>query len=282
MQRNDITGNKYNMLTAVELVRKDPKGAIWRFRCDCGNYIERPRCAVTSKNSKTKSCGCLLHSIKEDLTGMRFNRLTVLGFSHRTGRRRMIWKCQCDCGNIVYVDREHLKDGHTKSCGCYNKDMIGNLNKKTGQTGTRIFYVYHNMHMRCERKVEDQYKNYGGRGIRVCDEWSGEHGFENFLQWSKETGYDPNAKRGECTLDRIDVNGDYSPDNCRWVTQLVQGNNKRNNLYISINGEIDTVTNMVRKYGLNYSNLRNYAKGGRNTMYPDLKIEVVKNGIQKL
>lgn len=277
MSYKDIKGNKYNMLTAVEFVRSDPKGAIWRFRCDCGNYVECFGHSVTSKSSKRKSCGCLLHSIKDDITGKKFNKLTVLGFDHRTGRRRMIWKCQCDCGNIVYVDGTHLKNGHTKSCGCINIERIGNLNKKTGEAGTRIYFVYHNMHMRCEREVDDQYKNYGGRGIRVCDEWSGENGFENFLRWAQETGYDPNAKRGECTLDRIDVNGNYSPDNCRWATQLEQCNNKRNTLRISINGEVDTVTNMVRKYGLNYDNLRHYAKGGRNEKYPHLKIEAVKN-----
>lgn len=215
----------------------------------------------------------------EDLTGLRFNRLTVVRFGYKTGRRRMLWLCKCDCGNEVLVDRSHLKSGHTKSCGCYTRERIENLNKKTGETGTRIYFVYHNMHTRCERESCDQYKNYGGRGIKVCDEWSGEHGFENFLRWAKETGYRPDAKSGECTLDRIDVDGEYSPSNCRWVPLSIQANNKRNTLRVSINGEVDSIANMSRKYNLSYDNLRHYAKGGRNEKYPHLRIEAVKDGL---
>lgn len=212
---------------------------------------------------------------KNDLKGKKFNRLTVLECVGQKGRRRTMWRCICDCGNVVIVDGSHLKNGHTKSCGCYNKDRIGNLNKKTGKTNTRIHYVYLNMINRCNRKDSREYRLYGARGIKVCEEWLGEHGFENFYKWAIQTGYDINAKRGECTLDRIDVNGNYEPDNCRWVSQIIQCNNRRITRRVIVNGEEDTVANLSRKYNIDYDTLLRYSKGFPNIKHPELKIEVV-------
>ena len=212
---------------------------------------------------------------KNDLKGKKFNRLTVIEYVGQKGRRRTMWHCICDCGNVVIAESSHIKSGHTKSCGCYSKDRIGNLNKKTGMSNTRIHYVYHNMINRCNRKDSREYRLYGARGIKVCEEWSGEHGFENFYKWAIQTGYDINAKRGECTLDRIDVNGNYEPDNCRWVSQLIQCNNRRITRRVIVNGEEDTVANLSRKYNIDYYTLLRYSKGFPNIKHPELKIEVV-------
>lgn len=206
----------------------------------------------------------------EDLTNRKFGRLTVVSFSHEGNRRRKYWNCVCDCGNTRAVESSHLRSGHTSSCGCVNKNRFAELNKKTGLSNTKLYFTYRNMCNRCNRKTNNMYYIYGGRGISVCNEWSDkEHGFENFSEWALKNGYSENL-----SIDRIDNDKGYSPDNCRWVDVLTQANNRRNNHYIKINGEIDTVGNMARKYGVSYWNLLNYSKGGKNTMYPDLRIEV--------
>lgn len=205
-----------------------------------------------------------------DLTGMKFNKLTVIRLYERTAKRRYMWLCRCDCGKEKVILGDHLKNGHTKSCGCYAREKIKNLNKKTGLTQTKLFYTYHNMHTRCERKQSSMYALYGGRGINVCEEWSGRNGFKNFAKWSIQNGY----KEG-LQIDRIDNDKGYFPDNCRWVSIIEQANNKRNTVFISVNGEIDTVANLARKHNVSYWNLLKYAKGGKNCKYPNLKIEVV-------
>lgn len=213
----------------------------------------------------------------QDLTGQRFTRLTVVEFVEMR-KRTPYWRCKCDCGNERIVSTTHLKAGHSKSCGCMTRERIGLINKKTGLTNTRLFYVYHNMHMRCERSDNRHYRSYGERGITICEEWCGEHGFENFSKWAFANGYkDIRYENGRSilTLDRIDVNGNYEPNNCRWVDKYVQANNRRNNRHIKINGEIDTLTNMSRKYGIYIGTLRNYANGVKPTKYDYLDIEVV-------
>lgn len=205
----------------------------------------------------------------KDLTGMRFSRLTVLRLFERTPRRRYVWLCKCDCGKTVKVTGEHLKSGHTRSCGCLNNERIANVNFKNGLTGTRLYYAWYNMRNRCNRENNYEYSDYGGRGITICPEWLGKYGFVNFSEWALSNGY----KEG-LTLDRIDNESGYSPKNCRWVDRFVQGNNKRNNRFIKINGEVGTVANMSRKYEVDYWNLMHYSNGGKNCKYPDLIIEV--------
>jgi hypothetical protein len=210
-----------------------------------------------------------------DLKNQQFGRLTVLEFDGVRGRRKTYWKCICDCGNVVSVDTAHLRSGHTKSCGCYKVELISNLNKKTGLSNSNLGFSYRNMKNRCFWKKSPMYKNYGERGITVCEEWlDRECGFENFVDWALKNGYSEGL-----TLDRIDVNGNYCPQNCRWVDKYVQANNKRKNYYLKINGEIDTVGNWARRLNVSYWNLLHYSKGGKNMKYPDLEIEAVQNGL---
>lgn len=213
---------------------------------------------------------------KIDLTNQKFGNLTVIKYIGQRGRRRTFWLCKCDCGNIVEIDGDHLKSGHTKSCGCLSRNKIKFLNYKTGESKSKLYRAYRNMLNRCYRQKDKFYKHYGGRNIQVCSEWLGENGYSNFSKWAKETGYKED-KRGICTLDRIDVNGNYCPNNCRWVSQIVQCNNRRITRRIKINGEVDTVSNMSRKYNLNYNVLLLYSKGHPNIRHPELDIEVVDN-----
>ena len=121
-----------------------------------------------------------------------------------------------------------LNSGKTKSCGCLRDDMIAEVNKKHGKAGvgkkSRLYNVWVGMRQRCNDKNHTSYHNYGGRGISVCPEWDD---FETFESWALVNGYDPDAEYGKCTLDRIDVNGNYEPGNCRWISMSEQNKNKQ-------------------------------------------------------
>lgn len=181
-----------------------------------------------------------------DLTGKKFNKLTVLtrDFS-KVGRA--YWICQCECGNKISVRSDFLKSGNTKACGCMHKKH----NQAKQGNHSRIYNTYNDMKKRCFNPNNKSYKWYGGNGISVCDEWLGENGFINFYNWAMQNGYSDNY-----TLDRIDSTKNYSPENCRWVEWKIQANNKKNNIIISYNGEKDSLANWCRRLNLNYSKVR--------------------------
>ena len=160
-----------------------------------------------------------------DLTGQRFGRLVVARRSDRPYRGGTIWECVCDCGSVVHVYANHLKSGVTQSCGCLGRERRLASKQTHKEAGTRLYGVWACMKSRCYTHSNTSYERYGGRGIRVCDEWR--NSYTDFRDWAMQNGYDPHAKRGACTLDRIDVNGNYEPNNCRWVSNSVQQMNKR-------------------------------------------------------
>lgn len=158
-----------------------------------------------------------------DYTNQRFGRLVAL---ERNGSKnnRVVWKCRCDCGNIVDVVSQDLTRGHTKSCGClFIETQTKRLTKHNGEHD-RLYSVWKTMKKRCENPNCKSYKYYGARGIKVCDEW---HDYSAFKEWAYNNGYDDKARKYNCTIDRIDVDGNYEPKNCRWVDMKVQNNNKR-------------------------------------------------------
>lgn len=166
-----------------------------------------------------------------NLTGQRFGRLTVLGRAENGRHKEIRYNCVCDCGTQRIVFRNSLISGSTQSCGCLQKTYVKKLcesrrkyNKPT--RGDRLYRVWKGMRERCGNPNHIAYKYYGGRGITICDEWM--HDYAAFRDWAMANGYDPSAPYGKCTLDRIDVNGNYEPSNCRWVSITVQNNNKRN------------------------------------------------------
>lgn len=171
--------------------------------------------------------------------GSRFGRLVVIGSYNKNDSRHKFYKCLCDCGNIRIVQDSHLKTGNTKSCGCYRKEDASKKFTKHNKSADKLYGVWQTMKQRCYNKNNKSYNNYGGRGIIVYSEWKNE--FMNFYNWAINNGYDSGL-----TLDRINVNGNYEPNNCRWVNQLNQQNNRRNNRFITYLGETKTLCQWSR------------------------------------
>ena len=166
-----------------------------------------------------------------------------------------IYKCICDCGDIVYVKGCHLRSGHTKSCGCLNVEKNKKLHTKHGKRYTRLYRIWLNMKDRCYNKNNLSYKNYGGRGIKICDEWL--HDFVNFYNWSMTNGY-----KDELTIDRINVNGNYEHSNCRWATTKQQNNNRRNNAYLTYNGKTQTMKQWSDDLNISYNTIKQRHRKG--------------------
>lgn len=182
----------------------------------------------------------------KDITGKRFGRLVAIKFDHRVQRHddkgyRYFWLFKCDCGNKVVLER----NGRAKSCGCLHKENCGNLFRTHGLRKHPLYKKWVSMKSRCFNENEKCYKDYGGRGIKVCKDWS--ESFLSFYNWAIQNGYEENL-----TIDRIDVNGNYEPNNCRWVDLYVQANNRRDSINITYNGETKTLMQWCRKLNLNY------------------------------
>lgn len=173
--------------------------------------------------------------------------------------RHSVWKCRCDCGNIVFASSNSLRQGKTQSCGCFRHELTILNNRKVmtkhGQSASRLYNIWAQMKQRCSNENNKNFRLYGDRGIFVCQEWES---FEPFFQWAMSTGYEPSL-----TLDRIDVNGDYCPENCRWATNIEQGNNKRNTVYATINGEKRPIAEWARLYGIDVDTIRDRLKHGK-------------------
>lgn len=163
-------------------------------------------------------------SALKDLTGQRFGRLTVIERAGSDKQKRATWRCRCDCGGETVVASSYLINGDVRSCGCSKSDRMIEHNTKHGKAGTRLYGVWGNMVQRCTDPKHKHYCRYGGRGITVCDEWR--NSFQAFYEWAMASGYDENAPRGQCTLDRIDNEMGYTPNNCRWVDMVTQRHNR--------------------------------------------------------
>lgn len=156
-----------------------------------------------------------------DLKEKRFGKLTVIERTENIPKHHARWLCRCDCGNKHIVESSSLISGNVTSCGCY----LSEAHKTHGKAGSRLYLIWNGIKQRCFNKNTKEYHYYGGRGITMCDEWK--NNFESFEKWALSNGYDEHAKRGECTLDRINNDGNYEPLNCRWVTMKEQCKNRR-------------------------------------------------------
>jgi len=187
---------------------------------------------------------------KTSLVGHRFGRLVVTEFAGR-GRGSVLWLCLCDCGNNHIVSGSNLKKGNTQSCGCYHKQRCSEVHTihgaAKGNKETRAYKRFRNIHTRCYNTKHPRYKDYGGRGIYVCDEW---HSFPVFRDW-----FESHVGEGE-QLDRIDNNGPYAPWNCRGATRKEQMRNTRRNINITWDGETLCLKDWAKRTGINAETLR--------------------------
>ena len=268
----DLTGKTFGRLTVLR--RGDGRNtsggnykATWICKCECGKETEVD--GEKLRKGHTTSCGCLKTENKgahfEDLTGKRFNRLTVIRFLGKDERtsKQYNWLCKCDCGNYTKADASRLKTGAQQSCGCLKEEMkprLGEITRKYKYSNKRLYSVYKAMIDRCYNGNSREYNNYGGRGVRVCDGWLGEYGYDYFAEWAFANGYDPDAPRGKCTLDRTDVNGCYCPENCRFIPNQEQQNNRRDNVLLEYKGETHTLTEWSRKLNIPTRWLRYYCR----------------------
>lgn len=191
--------------------------------------------------------------------GQKFGRMTVIGIEHGTIGVKKIsncwkWVCKCDCGNVKTVMPNKLISGHTTSCGCYKSDKTASRNKtlKTTHGGRyeRLYKIWHGMKQRCYWSGCRDYRRYGARGIEICDEWLSD--YASFRNWALNNGYNENL-----SIDRIDVNGNYCPDNCRWATASQQQNNRRTCKYYDYNGEKHTIAEISRMTGIKSGSIYN-------------------------
>ena len=200
----------------------------------------------------------------KDLTGQRFGMLTVKkradDYVMKDGKRRLTWTCVCDCGVEKDIRGTHLTSGAIVSCGCLGHKHLLDSISSHGLRHHRLYGVWCNMKNRCYNEKVKCYPRYGGRGIRVCDEWL--HDFKAFYDWAIETGYDETAPYMQCTLDRIDVNGNYEPSNCRWVDVFTQANNKSNNTFLEFNGKRKTISEWGKEIGINGSTISKRLRDG--------------------
>ena len=197
-----------------------------------------------------------------DLTGKIFGRLKVLERAENGKNGDARWVCLCECGKTKTILASHLKRGEIRSCGCFQKEVLKQYREKHGHRHTRLYGIWAGIKRRCYNPHEKAYKYYGGRGIKVCDEWLND--FEQFNEWAFANGYNENAKRGDCTIDRINVNGDYEPSNCRWISIKAQSLNKGTNRIIEINGENKCLSEWLKITGVSSTSFYRRLNNGWN------------------
>jgi hypothetical protein len=174
--------------------------------------------------------------------GDRYGRLTIVEETEKTDNQRK-FLCLCDCGNKKEINLLRLRSGKTKSCGCYSVELAISRSTTHGQYGTPLYRVWNSMKQRCENPKTERYERYGGRGIKVCEEWLD---FNCFFEWSMDNGYAEGL-----TLDRIENNSDYEPSNCRWTTVVKQMNNRSTNHFLTYDNKTMTIADWGRETGIN-------------------------------
>jgi hypothetical protein len=261
----DIRGKVFGQLTVVEFAGMMPRGCYWECVCNCGSIVKAE--GLSLKRGKTKRCkGCakkvglffqMAGKYKDEkggmLVGMKFGRLTVEAAFLFPGS--IFFECVCDCGKTCFVTRKSLLtvsgSNSKKSCGCLQREaaqkaiVIANRGNTThGMSKSPEFKTWLGMIGRCTNKNDKGYKNYGGRGIKVCDSW-----INSFSEFFIDMGSKPGLGY---SIERKDVNGDYCPENCVWATAKVQGRNRRYHRLVEHQGQVMTMSELAEKTGFKY------------------------------
>ena len=263
---NNLIGQRFGRLIVLSRAENSKAGkAQWICQCDCGNTTK----VITShlKSGHTSSCGCLhletLEKIQKtskvvDLTGIKVNRLTVVSYAGNDKWGNSLWNCVCDCGNTTIVRNSEIRSKRTFSCGCYQKEQkreqFKKLATKHNMSRTRLYTIYKGMKQRCYNPNAKHYNRYGGRGIKICDEWLNNR--QAFFEWALANGY-----RDDLSIDRIDNDKGYSPDNCRFATNQEQVDNRSCSKTFTYEGiEYKSLAEASRQLGISKTTLKYRAK----------------------
>lgn len=192
---------------------------------------------------------------KKDLTNKKFGRLKVISYEGNNKYRKALWLCRCDCGKTKIVLGSSLLNNSTKSCGCYNREKSKKNFLKHNLSYSKLYKVWQGIKTRCYNNNFIYYCNYGGRGIKMCDEWKND--FVTFYDWALNNGYQEGL-----TIDRINNNDDYCPTNCRWTTREEQNNNMRKTILVEYKGKLRTITELANEFGLKRKELYYKLKKG--------------------
>lgn len=247
----NISGEKFGRITVINFNFMRKAHSYWNCICECGEKKVIALHALTS--GSIKSCGCLKRD-KMSLKGKRFSRVIVLERVNKIGKNSR-WVCLCDCGKEFITSRPSLVQGKTISCGCYGRKLRREISITHNKTNSRVYRAWACMKSRCLNKNCTGYKDYGGRGITICDRWI--NSFENFY-------YD----MGDClkgmSLERKNVNLGYSPKNCKWIPISDQGKNKRSIIWVKYNGKLISSAEFYRKnnFKLGYDMCLKHIKRG--------------------
>lgn len=203
----------------------------------------------------------------DDLTGKKFGYLTVIerapNHIRPSGYKEVMWKCRCDCEKEVVRSAKGLKRYNRCSCGCMKSTVTREQATTHGCTNTRLFRIWSGIKTRCDNPNDQHWDDYGGRGVIICDEWKND--FVAFKNWAESNGYSD-----DLTIDRINVNGNYCPENCRWVNWKVQANNKRTTVKINYHGELYTMSELADMFGVKLSRIKGARHRGKlNEEYLD-------------
>lgn len=253
MQKIDLTGQRFGNVVVLNDSgnRATNKKIIWHCLCDCGKEFDST--VDSLRRLREPSCGCKNHK-KEMYIGYKVGKLTVTKDLGLDKEQKHIWECTCDCGNTVVHSTSALNFGRILSCGCL-KHETGKKLRKYNARDRKLYFRWNNIRERCYNPNNKAYKNYGGRGIEMCPEWQDD--FYTFRDWAISNGYNESL-----SLDRIDNNKGYSPDNCRWATDKTQSNNRRSNRYITINGVTKTMMQWSEELNIPYSRIQSRLEAG--------------------
>ena len=259
MIKFNLVGNVYGDMKVISIdelatessrERFGKKATMWKAQClKCGYEVSMRKCDLDGIVKRNAS-GCN-RCFGNNILGNTYGRLTVIDFPiSRNGQREWLCECNCDKHTKLRVSYVQLRTGNTQSCGCIRIEKLidwNHANRKYDpncDSNSRLYGIWTNLKRRCLNPNLKEYKYYGGKGVKVCDEW---YEWELFKNWALSNGY-----KEDLTIDRIDVNGNYEPSNCRWVTMDVQANNKSNNKYIAYQGRTQSLADWCKELDLDY------------------------------
>jgi hypothetical protein len=259
----DLIGQKFGRLEVISFSSREEYTTeagreyyryYWNCKCECGNEIIA--LGPSLKNGHTKSCGCFKIDKAKDqllaLEGVTIGKILIERFSHICNGRSY-WLGRCECGNGVIISTEQILNKTKKSCGCAKYDVDFNKDAKKKKGKAKLRHTLMGMISRCNDEDNSAYKHYGARGIKVCKEW--EASFDAFIA-------DMGIPLEGYSIDRIDVNGNYCPENCRWATTGEQSRNKRNNVNFTFNNQVKCLTDWARITGKRTDTIKGRIKRG--------------------